>query len=383
MSAPDPDPDFSDLVTSTVTSELPENHPERQSELPDSDPIPPLCQEEEEEPPALETISLPRQGWESGPFDLDTSSLLCHEWLPILPDSEPIPPLRQEGMSPRHQCLRAAQRRDVAMLQQRGVRENGMFFPRPSHSHLATGHTYLEWFPPLGCFIPMIIKVSRATQTIAIAIRRFPVEARSFPVPWARRLRTASEATQTDENMWRHNSPDGPSRNKPMELEWDPLPGEVFLMDDINAQPRHDSDTDSAHGACSSSSSSHHSRNLQEPSLYATPHTSLYGSSYRETSQYGNTPQTNPLLDRAFYGPQGARLQTTLPQRDDDEVVIHSILGSRRTVATNTFHIGWRRSHQPVFDRLRSRTLSLGWQSNPDTAEASTQTERWLDSFSF
>lgn len=338
MADSDPYSDLSDLVASIMNLALPGNDSVDQSE-------PPAV-----EPPALEPPAL-----------------------------EPIPGLcQEEEESPQHQEWTAEERAEIAeeWRQRREARYRRTFRLIPSRPHLLTVPDYYEWFPPLQSLIPLTIKVSRATQTMAIAIPRIPVESHSFPVPWARRLRTTSVATQTDESMWTQYSPGGLSRHRPAEPEWDPLPGEIFSLDEITSQPLDDSYEDTS----LSSSSSLHSSNIEEThgasSLLTTAFhdTSLYGSSFLQTI-FGASPQDTSLIDIPFQAFPATGWPTTLPQRDDDEVVIYSTLERRRTVATNTFHIGWRRPRREPAERLRSRTLSLGWRSDAVTTDVTTQTE--------
>nr|XP_045581079.1 uncharacterized protein LOC123744903 [Procambarus clarkii] len=203
-----------------------------------------------------------------------------------------------------------------------------------------------EWFPLLGSLKPVTAVVARGTQTVAVSIYRFPVESRSLPVPWSRRLRTVSRASQTERNAGKlvDKTPTWPG--------WDLLPQEVFIIEDITTEKSLNT--------------------LMETFLVNT----LKNISVQEPTPR-ETPSRTPLIPRCTPGYKRPKTKwpSTLPRRDDQEVFIQSSSGKTRAVGTNTAHVGWPHP-RPRNLRLRlSRDLSYGWRSNPDTANAATQTE--------
>ncbi|XP_042228086.1 uncharacterized protein LOC121870360 [Homarus americanus] len=282
-------------------------------------------------------------------------------------ESQPMtfPRQSEEGVTPWHQggaAVREEERQNVIERRSREFTQMARgLVSRPQGPNFDTSQSYFPWFSDLRTLRPVTVTVERSTQTLTVAIARFPVESRSFPVPWSRRLRTASAATQTETNTWRHSPP----VDRPVVPTWDTLPEEMFFMDDLTPHPL-DASLDDAYFSAS----------LDSFSLQGTTHHEL---SPHVTNFYDDSPASASFHETSvsriwFLEGLRARWPTTLPQREDDVVIIFSSVGKKRTVATNTLHVGWRRQRPPP-TRLRLRKLSLGWLSNPVTTEAATQTD--------
>lgn len=194
------------------------------------------------------------------------------------------------------------------------------------------------------------LRVSRGTQTMALAIKDFPEETNTFPIPWGRRLRSVSVGTQTEDTSF------SVVRGHETVPSWDPLPEEVFAMDD--------------YAEWSSESSFENPRRNLSSSRYAD--TTFLNIDYDEGSLAALSDLSSclPMLQRRAGTAQGEALQPGT----DVEVVDYSPILQVRTVATNTVHVGWRRPQRFYRNRVLSRSAALGWDSNPDTATVATQT---------
>lgn len=197
------------------------------------------------------------------------------------------------------------------------------------------------------------LRVSRACQTVTTAIRKIPEEMCTFPVPWGKRLRTVSVGTQTE------SFAPVVVRAQHVVPSWDPMPEEVFAMDDMS---------NSLLGSWSLESSFDTPRkeNLSS-SRYAD--TTFLNISFDDISlaELSDSHYTATQRKAASWSPAMAR-------DTDVEVVEYSAILQNRTVATNTVHIGWRRPRKIHRNRVLSRAAALGWSSNPDTATVATQT---------
>ncbi|XP_050731273.1 uncharacterized protein LOC127005920 [Eriocheir sinensis] len=198
------------------------------------------------------------------------------------------------------------------------------------------------------------MRVSRGTQTRAVAIRNFPEEMTTFPVPWGRRLRSVSVGTQTGATT---RAVVGGQEIIP---SWDPLPEEVFAMDEVTEWS-------------TKSSLGNSGRNLSS-SRYAD--TTFLNIDYDECSlaALSDLASCLPTLQQQ---PDPAQ-DMALRHGSDVEVVNYSHILQVRTVATNTVHVGWRQPQGQHRTRVLSRSLALGWSSNPDTANVATQTHQEL-----
>lgn len=196
------------------------------------------------------------------------------------------------------------------------------------------------------------MRVSRGTQTRAVAIRNFPEEMTTFPVPWGRRLRSVSVGTQTEATI---QMVVGGQEIVP---SWDPLPEEVFAIEEVTEW--------------STESSLGNSRRNLSSSRYAD--TTFLNIDFDECSlaALSDLASCLPTLQRQ---PDPAQ-DVALGHGCDVEVVDYSDILQVRTVATNTVHVGWRQPQGPHRTRVLSRSLALGWSSNPDTASVATQTHR-------
>lgn len=196
------------------------------------------------------------------------------------------------------------------------------------------------------------ILVSRGTQTRAVAIRNFPEEANTFPVPWGKRIRSQSVGTQTEDTTRAVVS------GALIAPSWDPLPEEVFIMDDV--------------AEWSTESSFDNVRRSVSSSRYAD--TTFLNIDFDEGSlaALSDLESCLPVLERQA---KSAQIMT-LRQSSDVEVVDYSSILQVRTVATNTVHIGWRKPQKPHRNRVLSRSKALGWSSHPDTVTVATQTDR-------
>lgn len=197
------------------------------------------------------------------------------------------------------------------------------------------------------------LRVSRASQTVAPAIKKFPEEMRTFPVPWGKRLRIVSAGTQTESFY--------PVVVKAQHIvpSWDPMPEEVFVMDDVSGSP-----------PCGWS---------VESSFDAPRKTNVSSSRYADTTFLNISFDDISLTDlsASHFLPsqrQAASWSPALTPNTDVEVVEYSAILQNRTVATNTVHIGWRRPQKTHRNRVLSRAAALGWSSNPETASVATQT---------
>lgn len=195
-------------------------------------------------------------------------------------------------------------------------------------------------------------RVSRLTQTMPLGIRKLPEAMTTFPVPWARRLRSVSVGTQTEDTT------KGVVQGQLIASSWDPLPEEVFVMDEV-AEWSTDSSFDNRRKTMSSSKFADNTfleLDLSDISLSALfdPGRSL------------------PMQHR-----EGASSSTTAQRHDTEvEVIDESLFLRIRTVATNTVFVGSRRPQMFQRSRILNRPIALGWNSNPDTATVATQTER-------
>lgn len=196
------------------------------------------------------------------------------------------------------------------------------------------------------------LRVSRGTQTRALAIRNFPEEMTTFPVPWGRRLRSMSVGTQTEDIT------EAAVRGRQIVPSWDPLPEEVFAMDDV--------------AEWSAESSFDNPRRNPSSSKYAD--TTFLNTDYDESSlaALSDLASCLPTLQRQAVTTQIPALR----HGTDVEVVDYSPILQVRTVATNTIHVGWRQPRKPHRKRVLRRAAALGWSSNPDTATVATQTGR-------
>lgn len=196
------------------------------------------------------------------------------------------------------------------------------------------------------------MRVSRGTQTRAVAIKNFPEEMTTFPVPWGRRLRSVSVGTQTEATT---QAVVGGQEIVP---SWEPLPEEVFAMDDVTEWS-----TERSLGI---------SRRNLSSSRYAD--TTFLNIDFDECSLAAMSDLASCLLTLQQQ-PDPAQ-DVALRHGSDVEVVNYSHILQVRTVATNTVHVGWRQPQGPHRTRVLSRSLALGWSSNPDTASVATQTHR-------
>ncbi|MPC51085.1 hypothetical protein E2C01_044923 [Portunus trituberculatus] len=196
-------------------------------------------------------------------------------------------------------------------------------------------------------------RLSQASQTIAPAIKKMPEETRSFPVPWGRRLRTVSVETQTE------NFASVVRRRHHAVPSWDPMPEEMFVMDDVSDSPLNSWSMESS---------------------FDTPRqTNVSSNKYADTTFLNISFEEVSLSDLAsnyasLSQPRAASWSSALPSSTDVEVVHYSVILQNRTVATNTDHVGWRRSQKIHRNRVRSRGVALGWSSHPETASVATQT---------
>lgn len=195
------------------------------------------------------------------------------------------------------------------------------------------------------------MRVSRGTQTRAVAIRNFPEEMTTFPLPWGRRLRSVSVATQTEDVTQAVVVCE-----QEVVVSSEPIPEEVFPVEEGTELSTESSFGDSR-------------RNLSS-SMFAD--TTFLNINFDECS----LSVVSDLLRGLPKLQQQSDLGQDVAQRhgSDVEVVDYSHILQVRTVATNTVHVGWRQPRGPQSTRALSRSLALGWSSNPHTASVATQT---------
>ncbi|KAK3852829.1 hypothetical protein Pcinc_040596 [Petrolisthes cinctipes] len=234
--------------------------------------------------------------------------------------------------------------------------------------------------PSYRCASP--IKISRGSQTVTLAIPRFPVESRSFPVPWGKRLRTRTVATQTEEEYF--DLIGATALVSPVVPAWDTLPQEMFTMDELRLRQEEER---WATEASFDNTPELEERWSMEASLGNTPdleqiqpsQTFVSDISRRLASLMRDCNPEDTLDDASFFTSQDddeKEEEKAAATRDwEEEVEVCFICDSYRTVSTNTIHVGWRRGPPPPPPRVRSRTLSQGWNSNPARATAATQTQ--------
>ena len=202
-----------------------------------------------------------------------------------------------------------------------------------------------------GKHVSVPLRVSRASQTIAPAIKKLPEELRTFPVPWGKRLRTASTATQTEK-------PAVVVKTQHIVPVWEPMPQEVFVMDDVGDVPLSDWSIESSFDI---------SRTNVSSSRYAD--TTFLNISFDDISH-------SDVTDSRFLVSQRQVTSKSLAFTPDPdvEVVQYSPIKQIRTVATNTVHIGWRRPKKAYCNRILNRAAALGWSRHPETTSVATQT---------
>ena len=265
--------------------------------------------------------------------------------LPLLQEQ---PPFHHQEIPQQSSSLGGSTRDDELLeairdLRRRRSTRPKVIIPRPSFGNPAP--------PPRRRSDPP--RLSQASQTIAPAIKKMPEETRSFPVPWGRRLRTASVETQTE------NLASVVGRRHHVVPFWDPMPEEMFVMDDMS---------DSLLSGWSMESSLDTPRQTNaSSSRYAD--TTFLNISFEEVSLSDFSGSYASLSQR-----RAASWSPAMAPSTDVEVVHYSVILQNRTVATNTDHVGWRRSQKTHRNRIRSRGVALGWSSHPETTSVATQT---------
>lgn len=195
-------------------------------------------------------------------------------------------------------------------------------------------------------------RVSRGTQTRALGIRKLPEAMTTFPIPWGRRLRSVSVGTQTEDTTR------GAVQRQQTVSSWDPLPEEVFAMDEVPEWSSESAFTD-------------HRKNMSSSKFADTTFLKLDLSEISIAT----------LFDPDGSLPTQQRGAASVPAEElrhdtDVEVVDNSFSLRVRTVTTNTVYIGWRRQERHQRSRILNRPIALGWNKNPETVTVATQTDR-------
>ncbi|KAK4303050.1 hypothetical protein Pmani_024911 [Petrolisthes manimaculis] len=231
------------------------------------------------------------------------------------------------------------------------------------------------------------IKISRGSQTVTLAIPRFPVESRSFPVPWGKRLRTRTVATQTEEEHF--DLIGATALASPVVPAWDTLPQEMFTMDELRSRQKEErwateasvDNTPELEERWSTEASFGNTPELEqiEPKqTFISDISRRLASLMRDCSPEGTLDDASYFTSHDDYEKEEEEQEAAAAAatRDwEEEVEVCFIGATYRTVSTNTIHVGWRRGPPPPPPRVRSRTLSQGWNSNPARATTATQTQ--------
>lgn len=226
------------------------------------------------------------------------------------------------------------------------------------------------------------IKISRGNQTMTLAIPRFPVESRSFPVPWGKRLRTRTVATQTEEEEEYSLTGASAMGGSPVVPSWDPLPEEMFKIDDVSVRREERWSTEASLDTTpeleqvqpsggNETMFSDISRRLASLMRDCIPEDTLDDSSPFSSQDDDDSDDESDDESDGEDEDDGA---TRNWEEEEEEVQVCFFYGNTRTVSTSTVHVGWRRGTPPPPSRVRCRMLSQGWSSNAAKTNVATQT---------